>query len=258
MSKKNKRYISETEMDKYRFSRQMLEAQLLVAQASVQQAEGNMGTSKMYLEYTKIISPVDGVVIDRKIDAGQTLAAQFQTPEMFVVAPGMEKRMYVYASVDEADIGLIRDAQKNEHEVTFTVDAYPDDLFTGKIFQVRVNPTTTQNVVTYTVVVVAPNPERKLLPGMTANLSFQIEKRTKDHQGSQRGAAVLPQAGVRSPGRPEGARRDRNGAGRRRSDAGAIDPVGPGTQRVTPQTQSAACMGRGEPVAAGRGNCHRH
>jgi HlyD family secretion protein len=149
-----------------------------VAEASVKQAQGNLGTSNMYLEYTKILSPVDGVVIDRKIDQGQTLAANFQTPEMFVVAPGMEKRMYVYASVDEADIGLIRDAQDRDKPVVFTVDAYQDDLFEGKIFQIRVNPTTTQNVVTYTVVVEAPNRERKLLPGMTANLTFEIDKHT--------------------------------------------------------------------------------
>jgi HlyD family secretion protein len=177
LRKKNKGFISDTEMDKYRFNRLCLQAQLGVAGAAVKQAESNLQTSDMYLAYTKIRSPVDGIVIDRKIDEGQTLAAQFQTPELFVVAPGMEKTMYVYASVDEADIGLIRDAQQRDERVVFTVDAYLDDLFEGKIFQVRVNPTTTQNVVTYTVVVAAPNPERKLLPGMTANLTFQIEKR---------------------------------------------------------------------------------
>jgi HlyD family secretion protein len=175
LRKRNKGYISDSEMDKFRFNHLCLEAQLEVAQAAAKQAEGNLGTSTMYLEYTKIVSPVDGIVIDRKIDQGQTLAAQFQTPEMFVVAPNMDKQMYVYASVDEADIGLIREAQKNKKKVVFTVDAYLDDLFEGKIFQVRMNPTTTQNVVTYTVVVEAPNPERKLLPGMTANLTFEID-----------------------------------------------------------------------------------
>ena len=127
------------------------------------------------LTYTTIRSPVDGVVIDRKVDAGQTVAAQFQTPVLFVVAPDLEKKVYVYASVDEADIGLIRDAQIARQPVIFTVDAYPKDTFQGKIFQVRLNPTTIQNVVTYTVVVESPNPQLKLLPGMTANLIFQIE-----------------------------------------------------------------------------------
>jgi len=88
----------------------------------------------------------------------------------------MEQRMFVYASVDEADIGMIRRAKEENQPVTFTVDAYPDDLFTGVIFQVRLNPTTVQNVVTYTVVVDAPNHDLKLLPGMTATMSFQIEK----------------------------------------------------------------------------------
>lgn len=175
----NRTYISDTEMDKFKFSRISLEAQLAVAEASVKQAEGGLENSRANLAYTEIVSPVDGIVIDRKIDQGQTLAAQFQTPELFVVAPEMDKRMQVFASVDEADIGLIQQAKKSNQPVLFTVDAHPDDLFHGSIYQIRVNPTTTQNVVTYTVVVDAPNPERKLLPGMTANLSFQIEKRDK-------------------------------------------------------------------------------
>ena len=95
---------------------------------------------------------------DRKVDPGQTVAAQFQTPVMFVVAPDLEKKVYVYASVDEADIGLIREAQSRNEPVTFTVDAYLNDEFTGKIFQVRLNPTTVQNVVTYTVIVEAGQP----------------------------------------------------------------------------------------------------
>jgi HlyD family secretion protein len=119
---------------------------------------------------------VDGVIIDKKVDSGQTVAAQFQTPVLFVVAPEMEKRMFIYAQVDEADIGLIRDAKERSQPVSFTVDAYPDDLFAGEISQIRLNPQTVQNVVTYTVVVEAPNSELKLIPGMTASLSFQIEK----------------------------------------------------------------------------------
>jgi len=135
------------------------------------------------------------VVIDRKIDEGQSLAAQFQTPELFVVAPEMEEHMHVFASVDEADIGLIRQAQEKKNLVLFTVDAYPDDLFQGEIHQVRMNPTTLQNVVTYTVVVETPNPEMKLLPGMTAKLSFQIDK----HEG----VIKVPNAALRFYPKPE-------------------------------------------------------
>jgi HlyD family secretion protein len=131
------------------------------------------------LEYTNILSPVDGIVIDRKIDPGQTLAATFQTPQLFTVAPDMRKKMHVHALVDEAEIGAIREAQAKGRPVHFTVDAYSDDLFEGKIEEVRYSATTTQNVVNYPVVVAAPNPDLKLLPGMTASISFQIEERDR-------------------------------------------------------------------------------
>jgi HlyD family secretion protein len=170
--------ISETDMDLFIAEKASLEAQLDVAEASVRESEANLATAKTNLEFTDITSPVDGIVTDRKIDPGQTVAAQFQTPTLFVVAPDLEKKVFVYASVDEADIGLIREAEKRDEPVTFTVDAYPNDLFEGKIRQVRLNPTTVQNVVTFTVVVAAANSELKLLPDMTANLSFQIEKKT--------------------------------------------------------------------------------
>ena len=144
------------------------------------------------MAYTEIRSPVDGTVIDRKIDVGQTLAAQFQTPEMFVVAPNMEDEMHIYASVDEADIGLIRESQKMKNPVRFTVDAYPDEVFnSGVIHEVRLSSKEEQNVVTYPVIVSTPNNELKLLPGMTANLSFEIEHRSRRSQDPQFGAAVL-------------------------------------------------------------------
>lgn len=170
-------YISQTEIDQFHFAKMSLEAQLEVAKAAVKQAEATLENSEANLGYTKILSPVDGIVIDRKIDPGQTLAAQFQTPELFVIAPNMEQTMHIFASVDEADIGLIRKAQEEGQPVKFTVDAYPDDLFEGKVEQIRFSSTEEQNVVTYPVVVSAPNPELKLLPGMTADLSFTIEVR---------------------------------------------------------------------------------
>src|SRR5262249_52037125 len=133
--------------------------------------------SQAQLRYTNIKAPVDGIIINRKIDPGQTLAAQFQAPELFVVAPDMRTKMYVHASVDEADIGLIHEAQRKDLPVTFTVDAYPDDLFEGMIEEIRLSSTTTQNVVTYPVIVAAPNPDLKLLPGMTASISFEVNRR---------------------------------------------------------------------------------
>jgi HlyD family secretion protein len=173
----NKDYLSDTEMDKFKFARMSLEAEAVVAEANVQQAEASLNKSEADLGYTEILAPVDGIVIDRKIDPGQTLAAQFQTPELFIVAPDMREKMHVFASVDEADIGMIREAQLQKQPVRFTVDAYPDDLFDGEIYQIRKSSTTTQNVVTYPVIVAAPNPELKLLPGMTASLSFQTDEK---------------------------------------------------------------------------------
>ncbi|HLJ97871.1 MAG TPA: efflux RND transporter periplasmic adaptor subunit [Gemmataceae bacterium] len=171
----NKDYLSDTDMDQFHFTRLTYEAQIRLAKASIRQAEANLKNSEANLGYTKILAPVDGIVIERKVDPGQTVAASFQTPELFTIAPEMEKHMYVFASVDEADIGLIRTAQERGRTVRFTVDAYPGDLFEGKIAQIRKNSTTTQNVVTYPVVIEAPNPNLKLLPGMTANLTFPIE-----------------------------------------------------------------------------------
>src|SRR5262249_29293809 len=171
----NKDYISDTDMDQLYFSRLTYEAQVKLAQASIKQAEANLKNSEANLGYTDICAPVDGIVIERKVDPGQTVAASFQTPELFIIAPEMEKHMYVFASVDEADIGLIRAAQEHGQAVKFTVDAYSGDLFEGKIAQIRKNSTTTQNVVTYPVVIEAPNPNLKLLPGMTASITFPIE-----------------------------------------------------------------------------------
>ncbi len=171
----NNDYLSDTEMDQYKYARITAEKQAALSRASVKQAEAQRNNSRDNLGYTQIRAPEDGIVIERKVDPGQTVAASFQTPELFTIGVEMQEHMFVYASVDEADIGYIREAQKQGRPVSFTVDAYPGDLFEGKIYQIRLNSTTTQNVVTYPVVIEAPNLDLKLMPGMTANLSFQIE-----------------------------------------------------------------------------------
>ncbi|MCC6494498.1 MAG: efflux RND transporter periplasmic adaptor subunit [Pirellulales bacterium] len=177
LRKENPDFISQAEIDRFHFNRLSLKAQLDVADAAVEQAQATLENSEANVDYTKITSPVDGIVINRKIDPGQTLAAQFQTPELFIIAPDMDKKMYIFASVDEADIGFIREAQERRRPVHFTVAAYPDDLFTGEVEQIRFSSTVTSNVVTYPVVVAAPNADLKLLPGMTADLSFEIEEK---------------------------------------------------------------------------------
>ena len=173
----NDGFISQSELDQYVYSVQTLEAQRVVALASIEQAEANLDNSKQNLDYTKIRAPESGIIIDRKVEPGQTLVAQFQTPEMFVIAPGMRERMHIFADVDEVDIGKIIKAWSEKRPVKFTVDAYPEDLFEGVIAEVRYSSTETQNVVTYPVVVETSNPDLKLLPGMTATIEFQIEKK---------------------------------------------------------------------------------
>jgi HlyD family secretion protein len=187
--------IADSDYDLAEANYEMAAANLEVAKATIEQHKAALDMAETNLGYTTICSPVDGIVLDRKVDAGQTVAAQFQTPVLFVVAPDLEKKIYVYASVDEADIGMIRDAQSRGQPVSFTVDAYPKDVFVGKIFQVRLNPTTVQNVVTYTVVVESANPQIKLIPGMTANLTFQIEVHAS--------VLTIPNAALRFYPKPE-------------------------------------------------------
>lgn len=186
---KDKSFIADVDLDKYTYSALTMKAQLGVAEASVKVAQSQVDFSQTQLKYCEITAPESGIIIDRKIDPGQMLAAQFQTPELFVLAPNLRERVDVHASVDEADIGLIRQAQHDKRPVTFTVDAYPDELFQASIHEVRMNSTSTQNVVTYPVIVAAANPDLKLLPGMTANISFQVDQRT--------GVTKIPNAALR-------------------------------------------------------------
>ena len=152
-----------------------LAAELEVAKAEVKQKESALDRSLTNLGYATIRSPIDGVVISRDVDVGQTVAASLQAPVLFGIAESLDK-MYVYAAVGEADIGYIR----TEQSVWFTVDAYPDERFSGIVLQIRLSPKVEQNVVTYTVVVTADNPEGKLLPGMTANLDFEVARSPED------------------------------------------------------------------------------
>ncbi len=177
LKEENPDFISQAELDQYHFGRMSLEAQLDIAKANIMQAEANLENSKANLNYTDIKSTVDGIVTERKIEPGQTLASQFQAPELFVIAPDMKKKMHIFASIDEADIGLLSEAHDMKQPVHFSVDAYQDRVFAdGVIEQIRLSSTANQNVVTYPVVVATPNPDMKLLPGMTANLSFLIRE----------------------------------------------------------------------------------
>ncbi len=141
-------------------------ADIQSSEARLEQAESQLDSSKVDLTYTIIKSPIDGIVINRRVNIGQTVAASFQAPVLFQIANDLSK-MQVECSVDEADIGKVKEGQK----VRFTVDAFPDENFTGKVSQVRYAPEIVQNVVTYTTIVEVNNPEMKLRPGMTATVS---------------------------------------------------------------------------------------
>src|SRR3990167_1182184 len=145
------------------------EAQYKTSLAQVKQSEASLDTVRLDLEHTRILAPVNGIVVSRNVDVGQTVAASFQTPTLFNIAQDMTK-MQIYSNISEADIGKIKVGQP----VEFTVDAYPDTIFKGNVSEVRNAPITVQNVVTYDVVVKVDNSELKLKPGMTANVSVII------------------------------------------------------------------------------------
>jgi len=141
------------------------------AKTNVKNANSNLTQANINLSYAKIYSPIDGVILNRAVDQGQTVAASFNTPTIFLIANDLTK-MEVQANMDEADVGGLLVGQKCK----FTVDAYPDLTFDGSISQIRLNPVTTNNVVTYTVIIDAPNPDKKLFPGMTANITVILQE----------------------------------------------------------------------------------
>jgi HlyD family secretion protein len=195
-----KNYIARSDLDTAETSRLTALAQVKVAKAQVEQQRAALNQDETTLSYTRILSPVDGTVISRNVDIGQTVAASFQTPTLFSIAQDLT-RMQIDTNVDEADIGKVKVGQT----VRFTVDAYPDSTFPGRVSEIRNAPTTVQNVVTYDVVVKVANPELKLKPGMTANVSIitTLEKEV----------LKVPNAALRFKWQPSGAVSDREASG---------------------------------------------
>ena len=148
-------------------------SQLVQAQSAYENAKTNVREARVNLSYAEIYSPIDGIILDRQVEEGQTVAASFSTPTMFIIAKDL-KNMQVEADVDEADIGQVAVGQR----VVFTVDAYPTLSFEGTVGQIRLQPTVTNNVVTYTVIINAPNPDEKLFPGMTASVTIITQSET--------------------------------------------------------------------------------
>jgi HlyD family secretion protein len=164
--------ISQSDYDLAETAWQSARTSVKAAEGSVAQTRGSLMQSKTNLRYSVIRSPVDGVIISRAIDVGQTVAASFQTPTLFTIAQDLTK-MQIEVSVDEADISRIQLDQK----ASFTVDAYPEQSFRGKVVQIRSAPIINQNVVTYITVVNVDNTDLKLKPGMTANVSIEVARR---------------------------------------------------------------------------------
>jgi HlyD family secretion protein len=164
--------IPQTEREAADVAVRSAQAQVRSAEAGVTQARAALGQQEVNLSHTRITSPIDGIVLDRAVDVGQTVAASMQAPTIFVLAADLTA-MQVVASLDESDIGRIRPGQA----VTFTVDAYPDDAFEGTVRQVRLQPQVVQNVVTYDTVIDVPNPRLQLKPGMTANVTIEVARR---------------------------------------------------------------------------------
>ena len=180
----SKDFIARSDLDTSEANYEAASAQVSVSKGQVVQMKAALDYAEINLKYTRIVSPVDGTVISRNVDVGQTVAASFQTPTLFTIAQDL-KRMQIDTNVDEADIGKISVGQP----VTFTVDAYPQQIFKGKVSVVRNAPVTVQNVVTYDVVVNVDNSELKLKPGMTANVSVIY--------ADKKGVLKIPNAALR-------------------------------------------------------------
>lgn len=169
--------VTDAELSNVRYQLEVAEAGMRSAQVAYDRAVRNLG-------YTEIYAPIDGIVVERNVDVGQTVAASLSAPQLFLIAQDLSQ-MQILASVDESDIGVIHEGQP----VYFTVQAYPDETFAGTVKQVRLQSTTQENVVTYTVVVSVENPDGRLLPGMTATVEFVT--------GSAEDALLVPNAALR-------------------------------------------------------------
>jgi HlyD family secretion protein len=204
---------------------QQSQAQVQQNTAQIQQAQAALSLAELNLSHTTITSPIDGVVVSRDVNVGQTVAASLSAPTLFTIANDLTQ-MQVIANIDQADIGLVEQAKS----VKFSVDAFPGKEFDGKIAEMRLNPVNVQNVVTYNVVINVENPEQRLKPGMTANLTITIDERNN--------VLKVPNSALRFT--PQDANRQRTGAGQ-----GQGQGQGQGRRRQQQQGDSAAQGGAG-------------
>jgi len=220
------RLVSQQDVDSAVANREQMAASLSSTKAMVLQARADRDQAATNLEFARITSPIDGIVVSRAVDVGQTVAASFQTPTMFTIANDLTK-MQVLAHIDEADVGKVHEGA----DARFTVDAYPGDEFGGSIREVRQAPNTIQNVVTYDAVIDAANPDRKLRQGMTAAVKVLTNHRDGVLRISNAALRWKPDnaPGPETPAQPPGARGDRTLARTdRRANPGGADAPSPG------------------------------
>src|SRR6476469_8225376 len=227
------------------------DAQLKSTQSQIVQAEAAVNKAKVDLDHTIITAPIDGIIINRKVDKGQTVNAGMSAPELFTIAADLTQ-MQVNANIDETDVGRMRQGQV----VNFTVDAYPTETFRGSVKQVRLNPTTVQNVVTYSTVIDVPNPELKLKPGMTANVTIEIARRENALRVPAAALRFRPTADIFAslhqavpPDLERGFGRGRNGGGQ----GGGFGGPNAGAPSGGPAPAGAAPAGAGAPAGANAG-----
>jgi HlyD family secretion protein len=203
--------LPQADLETANANHQAAQAQVKASQAAVSQAAASLNQAQVDTGHTIITSPIDGVVVARNVDIGQTVAASLQAPVLFVIANDL-RQLQVNASIDEADVGRVKEGQ----EVEFRVDAYPDQSFAGRLQQIRLQPTTVQNVVTYNAIIGVDNPQQRLMPGMTATVSIVVRRAER--------VLRIPASALRF--RPEGfdpAQRRRQG-----QDSGTAAAAGPG------------------------------
>jgi len=169
----DKSLIPKTDLETAEVNVRSAEAQIKSSEAALVQAKASLNNQKVNLDHTIITAPIDGIVISRNVDVGQTVAASMSAPTLYILAADLTK-MQVLANIDEADVGRMRPGQN----VTFRVDAFPTETFIGAVEQVRLQPTVVQNVVTYSTVIAVPNDQLKLKPGMTANVNIEVARRS--------------------------------------------------------------------------------
>jgi HlyD family secretion protein len=222
---------------------QQSQAQVVLAEAQVKQSQAALELAKVNLAHTTITSPIDGVVVSRDVNVGQTVAASLSAPTLFTIANDLTQ-MQVIANIDQADIGLVEQAKS----VKFSVDAFPDKEFDGKIQQMRLNPVSNQNVVTYNVVIDVSNPEQKLKPGMTANLTITIDERNNVLKVPNAALRFTPpQENQRGSGGQRGAG---NGGARNRGQNAGQQSGSTGTDGANTGGQAGAQQGSGRNFAS--------